>query len=481
MVVTTEWGTFSAELSPSEAIMWKGEDQPSLRSGGPLLLMLDRSPEWSRLLSSFERFSSLFPRYRQRIVTPPFNLGRPRWVVDPDFDLAFHLRRVALPPPGDFYQLLKLIEPDASAAFDPARPPWLGLLVEGLSDGRTALVLRSHHTLFDGRGMMQVFERCFDRERQPAALTPVAIPVPEQITEIDLLRSALHPRTVMSGARRVSRGVVCAAWSTLKPAPLAANVVHVRRSLAQLIRPSARPGSPLLSDRSNSVRFGTVDVPLADLKAAGKSVGASVNDALLAIVAGALGRYHEVLGKPVQSVNLAFPISIRTDDDALGGNRFGGATISAPTVADTTSRITEIREQVLRARDALGPDIIGPLSAVFYQFPSWVIASLPLMANIDAQVSNIPGLPYRHYIAGAEVVRAYAFGPHPGTPMMIVLISHAGTCCLGVNADAAAISDMPLFMTSLSAAVNDVVALGTTGQGTKPGPTGPVRTSASHA
>jgi len=107
-VVTTEWGTFPDELSPSEAMMWKGEDQARLRSGGILVLLLDRSPDWPRLTASFERYSSLFPRLRQRIATTPFGLSPPRWVVDPDFDLSFHLRHVALPPPGKFDQLLEL-------------------------------------------------------------------------------------------------------------------------------------------------------------------------------------------------------------------------------------------------------------------------------------------------------------------------------------------------------------------------------------
>lgn len=459
-MVTTEWGTFADELSPLDALMWKGEDQARLRSSGILMLLLDRSPDWPRLTASFERFSRLFPRLRQRIAATPFGLSPPRWVVDPNFDLSFHVRHVALPPPGEFDQLLELIARDVSSGFDRLRPPWVATVVDGLADGRAAVVLKLHHALFDGRGMMQVLGRFFDREREAGVPSAVPAPPPQTVSDIDLLRVALNPLRLAVGARRSSRRAASAAKVFLRPRELAASVADLVGSVDQIVGPSAKNGSPLLAGRSTSARLGTLDVPLADLKAAAKSAGGTVNDALLAVVADALGRYHQYFEQKIESVNLGFPVSVRTDDDELGGNRFSGAMICAPAdISDPASRIAGIHARVLQARDLGAAELVGALTAVAYRLPSWLVAALPLTEKIDAQVSNFPGLPYRHYLAGAEVVGSFGFESHPGTPMMIVLISHAGTCCVGVNVDAAAVAEMPVFMNNLREAMNDVLAL----------------------
>ena len=460
-MITTELGRFADELSPSEAIMWKGDDQSRLRSGGPLLLLLDHPPEWPRVIDTFERFSRLFPRFRQRIVMTPLGLRRPQWVVDPDFDLSFHLRRVALPPPGSFEQLLGLIEHDACSSFDRLWPPWIGTLVENLDDGRAALVLKNHHALFDGRGMIQVFERCFDEVAEPGPRPEVARPPAQRVSEIELLRSALEPRRVLDSLRHSSQTVGAVVRASLNPQRTATDTLRVVQSVRQLMNPTGRDGSPLLRPRSSSVRLGTIEVPLSDLKSAARAAGGSLNDALLAAVADALGRYHSRMGQPVDSVNVGFPISLRSDTDDVGGNHFAGATIAAPAAAlDTKRRIDQTRAAVLDARASTGIDVVGPLTTVMYGLPSWLIAALPIMDMIDAQVSNFPGLSRRRFVGGAEIVRTFGFGPHPGTPMMIVLLSHMGTCCISVNVDAAAITDMPALMSDLRGAFDDILGRG---------------------
>jgi len=134
--------------------------------------------------------------------------------------------------------------------------------------------------------------------------------------------------------------------------------------------------------------------------------------------------------------------------------------ICAPVgLLDPASRIARIHAEVLRARDLGAARLVGTLTAVAYRLPSWLVAAVPLTNKVDGQVSNFPGLPHRHYLAGAEVVRYFGFESHPGTPMMIVLISHAGTCCIGVNVDAAAVTEMPVFLDSLRGAMKDILDL----------------------
>jgi hypothetical protein len=144
----------------------------------------------------------------------------------------------------------------------------------------------------------------------------------------------------------------------------------------------------------------------------------------------------------------------------LGGNRFGGAMITLPTgTDDPAARLERIRELVVDARASADAGIVDSLTAVLYRLPAWLIAAVPLMDKVDVQVSNFPGLVEQRYLGGAEIVRTYGFGPHPGTPMMIVMISHAGTCCIGVNADAAAVADVPALVRHLEQARDEVLAL----------------------
>jgi diacylglycerol O-acyltransferase / wax synthase len=208
---------FERHMSDEDALMWNIEKDPILRSTILAVAILDRAPDWSRLRTRIERATRVIPRLRQRVLSPPFRLGPPRWVVEESFDLDFHLRRVRLSPPGDRRALLDALQPIASAAFDRARPLWEFTLFEGLDGEGAALAMKVHHAVTDGVGGMALLTELIDLERHPAEAaaaaddaTLPAVPIGERLGTIALVRDSLrHSRRRALGiARRVPGTVI---------------------------------------------------------------------------------------------------------------------------------------------------------------------------------------------------------------------------------------------------------------------------------
>ncbi len=228
---------------------------------------------------------------------------------------------------------------------------------------------------------------------------------------------------------------------------------------------SAPRGSALLAQRGGGWHFEIVDVPLADLKAGAKAAGGSLNDGLLAAVIGGFRRYHERFGAPLDRLTVGFPISLRNQDDPQGGNRFTGAKFPAPMAErDPAARVAAVRQFVLAARAASGAasdTVTTALAPAIGWLPAPLVSLVSgrLTSTNDVQVSSIPGVPYPVYIAGSRITRMYPFGPLPGCAVMITLISHDGTCCIGMNTDTLAVTDPGGLADDLQAGLDEVVAL----------------------
>jgi hypothetical protein len=234
-------------------------------------------------------------------------------------------------------------------------------------------------------------------------------------------------------------------------------------SLGQAVGP-APAGAPLLAERSGEWHFDVLDVGLAELKAGAKAAGGSVNDGFLAAVLGGFRRYHEALGASVpETMPIGIPISLRTEDDPQGGNRFTGARLPGPLAeADPAARIQAVRRFVLQARANASVDAVGLLGPVLAWLPGPVLGAMSsrMTAANDVQASNVPGVPHPVYIAGARITRMYPFGPLPGCAAMLTLISLDGTCCIGINSDPAAVTRPDVLLDGLRDGLAEVVALG---------------------
>lgn len=458
---------FDAHMSDADALMWNIEKDPLLRSTIVTLLVLDRAPDFDLLRERVERGSLLIPRLRQRVASPMMRMGPPHWSADPHFDIDYHLRRIRAPEPGDLSTVLDVARRSAMAGFDRARPLWEYTLVEGLEGDRAAFVIKVHHSMTDGVGGMKLLLMLFDLERNPAEIEGADEDFPELRTydQFELVRRSLdhRRRRAMGIARRAvtdSAGTVGA----LRRDPLGAlrEAWRVGKSVVDYLKPATNPESPIMRARTLGRQLDTFDLPLADLKSAAKAVGASLNDVFVAGVAGGFQRYHELHGTPTRELRMVMPINVRADGEPLGGNHFTPARFLVPIdIANPVDRILEIQRRSRWIQNEPAVHLTDPLAGILNLLPTSITTALfgAMLKGGDFVTSNVPGAPFPLYMAGAELERMYAFAPLSGTAATVTLLSHCGTCCIGINVDSVAVPDVEAFAKSIEAGFAEVLAL----------------------
>jgi diacylglycerol O-acyltransferase / wax synthase len=454
------WGS-RREMNPLETLMWRAESNPRMRSTVCGLELLDRAPDWERLLAAHDWASRLVPRFRQRVVEPPLGLGAPTWAVDGDFDLGYHVRRMKVPAPGSWSELLEAAQQIGMTPFDRARSPWEAVLFEGLAGGRAAYLLKLHHSTSDGMGGIQLLSMLHSRTRAHNPDKPQRdAPAPERPSALGLmLGQALRDARALPG---LARGAASVARRLARPREATREAIGYAASLRRVLADPAAQGSPLLKGRSMSWRYLALDVPFADLRGASKVAGTTLNDAYLAALLGALRMYHEQLGVPVQVVPIAIPISVRRESDAAGGNEFTGARLAGPVgIVDPIERMHAIGALVRSARSEPALNGMGFVAPALARLPGAAVSDFvgSLTASNDLQASNVPGIREDVFLAGAKIERMYGFGPLPGCAVMVTLVTHGSTCCVGVNVDPAAVTEIDRFASCLRAGFAEVLAL----------------------
>jgi WS/DGAT/MGAT family acyltransferase len=227
-------------------------------------------------------------------------------------------------------------------------------------------------------------------------------------------------------------------------------VAAVASSAGRLLTPAFTPMSPIMTERSLSVRFDVVRAPIAELKAAAKKADGRLNDAFVAAVAGGLARYHGRHGAPVEALRMSMPINIRAaDGDTLAGNQFVPARFPLPiTIADPIERMAAIRSLVGEQRDEPALSITEPVAGLLNRLPLSMTTALfgGMLKGIDFITSNVPGVPFQVYLAGAAVEANFAFGPMAGAAANITLLSYLDEVHVGINTDPAAVPDPEVFV-----------------------------------
>ena len=451
------------ELGPVDYLLHRGEANPRTRSGIMAVELLDSTPDWERFRTRFENASRRVLRLRQKVVVPTLPTASPRWVVDPDFNLDFHVRRMRVPEPGTLREVFDLAELILQSPLDISRPLWTATLVEGLPDGKAATLLHVSHAVTDGVGSVEMFAEIYDLERDPPARATAPQPIPQDLSPNDLMREGINhlPMAIVSGVLGAVSGAVSAAGrAVLDPLSTASGVLSYALSGIRVLNRAAEP-SPLLRRRSLATRSEAIDIPLSDLHKAAKAGGGSINDAYLAGLCGALRRYHAALGVPISTLPMAVPVSLRVSDDATGGNQFTGVNLAAPVgTVDPVARIKKIRAQMTQRRDEPAMNIIGSFAPVLSVLPTAILEGITgSVIGSDVQASNVPVYPGDTYIAGAKVLRQYGIGPLPGVAMMVVLISRGGWCTITVRYDRASVRDEALFAQCLLEGFDEILAL----------------------
>lgn len=461
-----EWGG-RRTMSDFEALMWRLEVDPRLRSTVVAVDVLDRTPDWGRFLAAHEWATRILPRARMRVVDTPLQVGNPVWAVEANFDLSFHVRRLRLPPPATFGQALQVCQTVASEPFDQARPPWQVLLIEGPAGGPAVYFVKMHHSLTDGLGGIQLLALLHSRRREATPDKRVGeAPVAEPLGSWGALREQVDrgfraAPARLAGAALQAPGLLAAV--ARRPADAAVEAARWAQSMNRVIAPPPCPPSPLLRGRSLSWRFGVLETTVDALKAAGKAAGGSLNDAYIAALLGGFRHYHEQMGSPVEEIPMAMPVSVRAGDNPMGGNRFAGARFAAPVgIEDPAQLIEAVREIVLEVRAEPALDALQTLAPALGRIPPPLLARwyAGQSTRLDLQASNVPGMPVPVYIAGARIQRMFPFGPLPGCAVMAALVSHNGVCCIGINMDPAAVTEPDLFLNCLHKGLDEVLAIG---------------------
>ncbi|WP_043825467.1 wax ester/triacylglycerol synthase domain-containing protein [Rhodococcus opacus] len=461
------WGA-DRTMSDFETGMWRMEEvQPKLRSPIVAVDVLDKPPDWERLVRAHEWASHMVPRIRMRVVEPTLRLGNPMWSVDPEFDLDYHLSRVRLPEPATFDHALRMCRHLATEPFDRARPPWSAMLIEGLDDGRAVYVVKTHHSITDGLGGIQLMTLLHSRRPEPSPDKPDRpAPLPEQMSGGGaLLEQALdNVRSAPGRLGGLIRGAVRTAMTVVgDPVGSVTEVAGYANSIRRVVTPPPSTGSDLLRDRGLGRWFGVLEVSVDELRSAAHVAGGSLNDAYVAALLGGFRRYHESFGYDLATIPVGMPVSMRSASDPTGGNRFAAARFAGPVgERDPIERIRKVRAIILGLRQEPALGLLDSAAPILVRIPTVVLANwyLSQSTGLDLQASNVAGVPVPVYLAGARIERMFPFGPAPGCAVMATLVSHVGTCCIGVNLDTAAVTEPARFMSCLQESLDEIVELG---------------------
>lgn len=444
-------------MSDSDALMWRIERDPLLRSTILSVWVLDREPDPLRLRATLERAEHMVPRLRQRVVNDALGVSQPRWEIDPYFDVDYHVRNVRVPGAGTMRDLLDLAAPVAMQAFDKDRPLWELHLVEGLEGGRAAVLMKLHHAMSDGVGLVRMTEGLVERSRDAVPRARTELEPSEtadgaqeprsdllQLGEAVLHRAATAVARGRRAAKTVRRGLTSFAGH---PLSVTGDAIETVESVMRLLRPVSEPLSPLWRSRSMGLHLDVLEVPLDDMLDVARAMGCTINDVFVAAVAGGLARHHKEAGRPAKALRMSMPINLRSAESAQrAGNQFVPARFAVPLdIDDPLDRMRAIHELVLKQRDEPALGWMDEISAAINVFGEAAATRLTgsMLKALDFVTSNVPGPSFSVYMSGARIEHMFPFGPPAGAAVNITLFSYDGAAHIGINADRAAVGDSP--------------------------------------
>jgi diacylglycerol O-acyltransferase len=431
-------------------------------------------PTYEDLLAHVRSRLHLVPRYRQKVRNPPLRTGRPLWVDDPNFNLAYHVRQTGLPRPGSEDQLLRLVGRVFSQRLDRTKPLWEMWMVEGYeggaagaAGGRFALIVKTHHCLVDGVSGVDLLTVLFDLDPVPAKAepssdewTPHPEPSPAELVAAGARALAdlggevggraagalTHPRRTLGEVRDVVQGVAEVAWAGLNP-------------------PAA---TPLTVPPGPHRRFAVVPCRLDDFKRVKNAFGGTVNDVVLAVVAGGLAEFLRSRGLRTEGMRLRaiVPVSVRTTEQhgALG-NQLTQVLCPLPVyLEDPVARLQAVirtMDGLKESKQALGAEAIIGMERFA---PPTILARASRLhfarGMYTLLVSNVPGPQFPLYVLGREMEASYPVGFLGGKrSVAVAVMSYNGEMDFGLVGDFDALPDLELIGGGIQSSLADLVAL----------------------
>ena len=445
-------------------------ETPTMHMHVGLVAVLDPSTmpggyDFERVHAALDAGVRTQPQLIRRLVEVPLHLNHPVWLDEPNFDMLHHVRRITCPAPGGDAELAAIAGRILSTPLDRSRPLWEVWVVEGLVDGRFALVAKVHHAITDGIAGTQILAALFSAS--PNAPPPSRSEPPEASegmpTELELLRDAItariaQPRALIHMFKRTSNALLDFYERRKSPDHAA--------GASFFDAPRAPWNGPLSAQRGAAFARLTLD----DVKRIRKAFGASLNEVVLAICAGALRSYLESRGElPGAPLVAACPIATR--GRGQGSNKVSMMVTSLATNLESCVERLQVVRSVTRGakqeHDALGSDMIrswaelavpGLLSTAARLYSRYHLSELH-RPPFNLMISNVPGPRVPIYFAGAQLVSAFPLGPiSEGAGLNITVMSYAGHLDFGLVTSPTLIADLEAIASLLPAAARELVA-----------------------
>jgi diacylglycerol O-acyltransferase len=434
---------------------------------GGVTLVEGPAPAMDEFLEQIRMRLHLVPRYRQKLAHTALDSGRPVWIDDPSFNLEYHIRHTALPAPGRWEQMQDLTARIFSQQLDRSKPLWEMWLIEGLEDDRFALITKTHHSLIDGIAGVDLATVLFDISPDPPPVTnsgrpwqPHPEPGTVQLVAAGLvgamragvalaegaIDAVAHPERALARAREAAEGVGEIIWAGLNPAP----------------------ETPLNVPIGPHRRFVGVRSRLEDFKAVKDAFGGTVNDVVLAVVAGAMRDFLISRGRRTEGVEMRalVPVSVRTEGERLGvGNRLVVMRGPLPVyIADPLNRlrfVSKAMDGLKESKQALGAEVIAGAQ----NFAPPTILAQASRLNFSTRlfnliVTNVPGPQFPLYVLGREMLQAIpvAFLPE-NHALAIAIMSYNGQMNFGLLGDFDALPDIDAIGAKIAEELATLVSL----------------------
>jgi diacylglycerol O-acyltransferase len=402
----------------------------------------------------------LAPRFRQKVLFPPLAVARPVWVDDPNFDLTFHVRRAALPTPRGRRELIDYVQRVFSRPLDRTKPLWEAYIIEDMEDDLSAVITKVHHAMVDGLAAIDIASTMFDFSPEFQVLTPPPWEPEPEPTRADLLRDAVREQVTNPVSSLVHLG-----QRTLQtPSRVLRQVTDVVEGLLDVMGAGVlAPPSPLNRKVGPNRRFGMTEAPVQTFKDIKNALGGTVNDVVLATVAGALHRLFRSRREPTRdrALRAMVPVSVRTEDES-GGNRVSSIFVDLPIgPIGAKKRLALIRDATKHLKEshyAVGAEFI--MNVGMWAPPTIHAVAARLAARsrvINLVVSNVPGPQIPMYIGGAKLLAQYPFMPiAESMGLSIAVTSLAGTMAFGVTADWDTLPDIDVLVESIDESLGEL-------------------------
>jgi diacylglycerol O-acyltransferase len=407
--------------------------------------------DYARLVELVADRIAFVPRYRQRLQWVPGRLATPVWIDDPDFELSYHVRRSALPRPGDHDQLRELVARIASRPLDRSRPLWETYFVEGLEGGRVAVLTKSHQILVDGRETVDIGQVLLDTEPDRPKLghdewQPRGRPDALSLALGALTDSIEHPSTLINTVRANTESVVRTANAVRHRASDVAGALAGRKPVSS---------SPISRPLSQQRRFLTIHTQLDDYKRIRRVHGGTINDVILATLTGGLRgwlmtRTESMAG--LKTIKAIVPMSVIDDElepTSLGSQVTGhlvNLPIAEPSPVVRLHQVSYSFQAHKETGRGVGAErlagIAGFAPTTFHALGSRVAAA-EQRRGFHLSVTNVPGPQFPLYAAGATMVETYPVHPLlPDHALAVGVTSYNGGVFYGITADRDALPDV---------------------------------------